>query len=98
MKFSRNTDGWIATTNKGDKFYFYAIEKSTTDQTSTADLSYTFKISRIELVSGKVVTFAYQDESTYQQYPTQVVHLTNFTMNPALSSSSNAVINDKNIN
>ncbi|MBO9692959.1 hypothetical protein [Chryseobacterium sp.] len=95
VKFSRNTDGWIATTNKGDKFYFYAIEKSTTDQTSTTDLSYTFKVSRIELVSGKVVTFAYQDESTYQQYPTQVVHLTNFTMNPALSSSSNAVINDK---
>lgn len=95
IKFSRNTNGWIAITNKGDKFYFYDVEQSKTDQTSYTDLGYTFKVSKIELTSGKTINFTYQDESTYQQYPTQVVHLTNFTTSPSLNVSSNAVINDK---
>ena len=96
VKFSRNVDGWVAKTNKGDKFYFYAIEKSKTDQvTDYTDIGYTFKVTMIELVSGKVINFTYQDESTYQVYPNEVAHITNFTSSQSVRISSNATINQK---
>ncbi|WP_261511634.1 RHS repeat domain-containing protein [Chryseobacterium paludis] len=95
VKFTRNTQGWIATTNKGDKFYFYAIEKSKTDQTSYTDIGYTFKISQIVLTSGKTITFTYQNESTNQLYPVQVAHITNFSSNTIVNTSSNATTNEK---
>lgn len=95
VKFTRNTEGWIATTNKGEKFYFNAIEKSRSNQTDYTDIGYTFKITKIELVSGKVINFYYQDESTYQEYPVEVAHITNFGMSPSVTSNQNVTINDK---
>lgn len=95
VKFSKNSQGWIATSNKGDRFYFYAIEKSKTDQTDYTDIGYTFKVTKIELASGKVVNFTYQDESTRQEYPTEVAHITNFTMSPSVNTSYNTTINQK---
>ncbi|WP_449400984.1 hypothetical protein [Chryseobacterium wanjuense] len=88
-------DGWLAKTNKGDKFYFNTIEKSKTNQTDYTDIGNTFKITKIELVSGKVVNFTYQNESTYQEYPTEVARFPNFTMSPSVNTSYNATINEK---
>ncbi|WP_346983964.1 hypothetical protein [Chryseobacterium sp. POE27] len=95
VKFTRMSEGWLAKNNKGDKFYFNAIEKSRSNQTDYTDIGYTFKVTKIELVSGKVVNFTYQDESTYQEYPTEVARFPNFTMSPSVNTSYNATINDK---
>jgi len=95
VKFTRSSEGWLATTNKGDKFYFYTIEKSKSNQTDYTDIGYTFKISKIQLTTGKMVTFSYMDESTYQEYPTQVAHITNFTASPNIITNYNSTINNK---
>ncbi len=93
VKFSKNSSGWIATTNKGDKFYFYAIEKSRSAGVgASVDIGYTFKINKIQLASGKVINFTYQDESTNQLYPSQTGHLTSFS-----GSASSSVITDMNV-
>lgn len=96
VKFSRNSSGWIATTNKGDKFYFNAIEKSRSAGVgASVDIGYTFKISKIELVSGKVVNFNYQDELSYSQYPAQVAHLTDFDWPAIIKQDTNTTNNEK---
>lgn len=98
VKFSRNVNGWLATTNKGDKFYFYAIEKSRSAGVGTSvDIGYTFKISKIELVSGKIINFTYQDENTNQLYTTQTAHLTSFDgpVSSSVQENINAVENEK---
>ena len=96
VKFSRNSQGFIATTNKGDKYYFHTIEKSKTDQNSYTDIGYTFKITQIVLANGRTISFSYQNESTYQQYPTEVAHLTQFS-GPVdgLTINTNVTINEK---
>lgn len=95
VKFTRNFDGWLATTNKGDKFFFYVVEKSRTNQTDYTDIGITFKISRIQLTSGKVVNFTYQDESTYQEYPTQSARFPIFGQGQSVITNYNATINEK---
>ncbi|MCT2563735.1 hypothetical protein [Chryseobacterium herbae] len=97
VKFSKNGQGWIATTNKGDKFYFYAIEKSKTNLTSYTDIGYTFKVTKIELVSGKVINFMYQDESTNQLYPSQTARITSFDgpISANVITNNNSTTNDK---
>lgn len=95
VKFTRMSEGWLAKNNKGDKFYFNTIEKSRSNQTDYTDIGYTFKITKIELASGKVVNFTYQDESTYQEYPTEVARFPNFTMSPSVNTSYNTTINYK---
>lgn len=95
VKFSRSSEGWMATTNKGDKFYFYTIEKSKTNQTDYTDIGHTFKITKIQLISGKVVNFTYQDENTYQEYITEIARFPNFTMSPNVNINYNATINAK---
>ncbi len=98
VKFSRNSEGWLAKTNKGDKFYFYAIERSRSAGVgASVDIGYTFKISKIELVSGKIINFTYQDESTNQLYPIQTAHLTSFDgpISSNVQENINAVANEK---
>ncbi|MXS72653.1 RHS repeat domain-containing protein [Chryseobacterium binzhouense] len=97
VKFVRNFDGWLATTNKGDKFFFYVVEKSRTDQTDYTDIGITFKISKITLTTGKTINFTYQDEKTYQLYPAQVARFPSFHLSQSeqVTTSNNATINDK---
>ncbi|GEN77505.1 hypothetical protein [Chryseobacterium hagamense] len=96
VKFSRNSSGWVATTNKGDKFYFNTIESSRSAGVGTSvDIAYTFKISKIILVSGKVINFYYQDETSYSQYPVQVTHLTDFDWPAFIKQDDNITINEK---
>lgn len=89
VKFVRNTEGWIATTNKGDRFYFYAIETARSDKTDYNDISNTFKLTRILLVNGKEINFSYQDENTFKEYPIETAHITNFTMNMSVRKDNN---------
>ncbi|SHF92282.1 hypothetical protein [Chryseobacterium sp. OV279] len=97
VKFTKNGLGWVATTNRGDKFYFYAVEKSKTDLNSYTDIGYTFKISQIELTSGKTITFSYLNETTNLLYPAQVAHLTNFSgpLSSSVVNDNNSTINEK---
>ncbi|WP_415327678.1 hypothetical protein [Chryseobacterium sp. MMS23-Vi53] len=95
VKFTRNFDGWLATTNKGDKYFFYVVEKSRTNQTDYTDIGITFKVSKIQLASGKIINFTYQDESTYQEYPTEVAHFPIFGQGQSVTTTYNATINNK---
>ncbi|MCF2217932.1 hypothetical protein H9Q08_01275 [Chryseobacterium sp. PS-8] len=95
VKFVRNFDGWLATTNKGDKFFFYVVEKSRTNQTDYTDIGITFKVSKIQLASGKIINFTYLDESTYQEYPAEVARFPSFGQNQSVTTNYNATINNK---
>ncbi|PZU78686.1 MAG: hypothetical protein DI529_17845 [Chryseobacterium sp.] len=95
VQFAKNIDGWVATTNKGDKFYFYAIEIARSNQTDYPDIGYTFKLTKILLSNGKTIILSYQDESTIKEYPIETAHITNYTMNQSVRSDTNTTINHK---
>ena len=96
VKFSRVSEGWLATVNNGDKFYFYAVEKSrSAGSGASVDIGYTFKITKIQLVNGKTIIFQYLDENSYAQYPVQVAHLTDFTWPSSVRTDTNITINEK---
>ncbi len=95
IKFTKNNNGWIAVTPSGDKYYFYAVEKASSLTSAIVDVGYTFKLTKIELISGKYIDFIYQDETNYQQYPVQTAKIINFGTSLPVSSSINSTISYK---
>jgi YD repeat-containing protein len=64
--FEKNGAGWKATTLDGTVYFFDDIE--TTHGAKVTDISgVTTKLSRIELLNGKSITFTYVDEQTVRE-------------------------------
>lgn len=56
--FQKASNGWTATTLNGDKFNFF-IRETAYIETSSFPTSYTYKLTRIDLASGKRIYFDY---------------------------------------